>query len=209
MRRSLACLLLLCWTACAAAAPTGDEAAGVDGATVDVPAVDAPTSTPTPAPEAPLAGRDLTLVVRKADRLLEVRSDGEVLRSYRIGLGFAPAGDKEQQGDGKTPEGRFRVARRVPKSSYYKAFLIDYPDPDDAARGLEAGLISESTAQSIRAAHAAGREPPQHSALGGLIEIHGMGSSSDWTLGCVALDNDAIDALWPHVAVGTPVVIGP
>lgn len=178
------------------------------------PAAAAPAPDPAVAPEAPpaeppLAGRALTLVVMKAARQLEVRSGDEVLRRYRIGLGFEPAGDKEREGDGKTPEGEFRVVRRLPKSTYYKAFLIDYPDVPDAERGLRDGLISAATAAKIRDAHAADRVPPQYSALGGLIEIHGMGSKADWTLGCVALDNDAIDALWPHVKIGTPVVIRP
>jgi len=153
------------------------------------------------------------IVVRKADRRLEVVSppgaEGVVVRSWRIGLGFAPAGDKEQQGDGKTPEGSFTITRRVPQSQYYKAFLIDYPGTDDAARGLEGGLIDEATKKQIDAAHAKGTTPPQYSALGGLIEIHGMGGSADWTLGCVAADNDVIDELWPHALVGTKVRILP
>jgi murein L,D-transpeptidase YafK len=157
----------------------------------------------------PLAGRTLSIVVFKADRRLEVRDGDTVLRRYAAGLGFAPDGDKVREGDGKTPEGSFSVVRRLPKSSYYKAFLIDYPDPDDAERGVKDGIISASTAQKIRAAHADGKVPPQYSDLGGLIEIHGMGGTSDWTLGCVAIDNSAVDAIWPHIKVGTKVVIRP
>lgn len=157
--------------------------------------------------------RGFELVVRKADRRMEVVSppgpDGHVVRSWRIGLGFAPDGDKEKQGDGKTPEGTFTITRLVPQSQYYKAFLINYPDPADAARGLAAGLIDAATKAKIDDAHAKGRTPPQYSDLGGLIEIHGMGGSSDWTLGCVAADNAVIDELWPHTKVGTQVRILP
>ncbi|MCP4872092.1 MAG: L,D-transpeptidase family protein [Proteobacteria bacterium] len=153
------------------------------------------------------------LVVRKADRRMEVVSppgpDGHIVRSYRIGLGFAPEGDKERQGDGKTPEGSFTITRLIPKSQYYKAFLINYPDPADAARGLEAGIIDAATKKKIDDAHTKGSTPPQYSDLGGLIEIHGMGGSSDWTLGCVAADNAVIDELWPHTKVGTKVRILP
>jgi murein L,D-transpeptidase YafK len=153
------------------------------------------------------------LVVRKADRRMEVVSppgqDGVVVRSWRIGLGFEPTGDKQQQGDGRTPEGTFTITRRIPKSQYYKAFLIIYPDPADAARGLEAGIIDQATKKQIDEAHARGVTPPQYSALGGLIEIHGMGGAMDWTLGCVAADNDVIDELWPHVSLGTKVRILP
>jgi murein L,D-transpeptidase YafK len=160
-----------------------------------------------PPPHEPLEGRELTLVVQKADRRLEVRAGDEVLRRYPIGLGFAPVGDKEREGDGKTPEGTFKVVRRVPGSAYYKAFLIDYPGVEDAERGLKDGTVDAATAKRIREAHASGGVPPQTTGLGGYIEIHGMGARSDWTLGCVALENSAIDELWPHVRVGTPVII--
>ena len=153
------------------------------------------------------------VVVHKAARRMEVVSprgdDGVVVRAWRIGLGFEPEGDKERQGDGKTPEGSFRVTRRIPKSQYYKAFLISYPEVEDADRGEAAGLVSSSTADSIRAAHAKGGTPNQYTELGGLIEIHGLGGGSDWTLGCVAADNAVIDELWPHVKVGTKVRIRP
>ena len=180
------------------------------------PVATAPEATPPPeaaaaqiAAEPSLDGRRISLVVLKAARQLEVHSGDEVLRRYRIGLGFEPEGDKEREGDGKTPEGSFKVVRRLPGSTYYKAFLIDYPGVQDAERGLKDGLIGRSTAAKIRDAHESNTVPPQYTALGGLIEIHGMGSRVDWTLGCVALDNEAIDALWPHVKIGTPVVIRP
>ena len=153
------------------------------------------------------------LVVHKAQRRMEVVSprgdDGVAVRAWRIGLGFTPEGDKEKQGDGKTPEGSFRVTRKIPKSQYYKAFLISYPEVEDADRGQESGLVSESTADSIRSAHARGGTPNAYTNLGGLIEIHGLGGGSDWTLGCVAADNAVIDELWPHVKVGTKVRILP
>jgi murein L,D-transpeptidase YafK len=153
------------------------------------------------------------LVVRKADRRMQVVSppgeDGKVVRSWRIGLGFTPEGDKQRQGDGKTPEGSFRVTRRIPQSQYYKAFLISYPEVEDADRGEADGIVSKATADSIRSAHSRGRTPDQYTSLGGLIEIHGMGSSMDWTLGCVAADNVVIDELWPHVQAGTKVRILP
>ncbi len=48
-----------------------------------------------------------------------------------------------------------------------------------------------------------------HTALGGMIEIHGDGTgvSNNWTQGCVAIHNTHIDKLWAWVEVGTPVII--
>ncbi len=158
-----------------------------------------------------IAEQGFEIVVRKADRKLDVLSPpgGEVVRSWRIGLGFDPVGDKEREGDGRTPEGTFRITKRVPHSSYYKAFLINYPLSEDAERGVKDGIITEATRTKIDDAHANKTTPPQFTGLGGLIEIHGMGSLGDWTLGCVAVDNDVIDELWPHTKTGTVVRIVP
>ena len=61
----------------------------------------------------------------------------------------------------------------------------------------------------MEAAHRRAKTPPQYTPLGGLIEIHGLGAGADWTLGCVAVENDVIDALWPWVRVGQEVTILP
>ncbi len=214
------------------ACPTGDLAAGEAEGTEAPEAEPSPTPEPEASPvgevtvvageadvaefEAPwetIVQQGFELVVHKAQRRMEVVSprgdDGKVVRAWRIGLGFEPEGDKERQGDGKTPEGKFRVTAKIPKSQYYKAFLISYPEVEDADRGEAAGLVSKATADSIREAHRRGRNPNQYTNLGGLIEIHGLGGGSDWTLGCVAADNVVIDELWPHVKVGTKVRILP
>ncbi|MBW7927608.1 MAG: L,D-transpeptidase [Fimbriimonadaceae bacterium] len=44
---------------------------------------------------------------------------------------------------------------------------------------------------------------------GGEIFIHGKGSKSDWTLGCVALEGDDVRELYDWIPVGTPVAILP
>ncbi|HLA09634.1 MAG TPA: L,D-transpeptidase [Pyrinomonadaceae bacterium] len=41
------------------------------------------------------------------------------------------------------------------------------------------------------------------------LYIHGNGAQSDWTLGCVALENGDIRELYDAVDVGTPVIIKP
>ena len=51
------------------------------------------------------------------------------------------------------------------------------------------------------------RAPLQNTRMGGEIFIHGNGSHSDWTWGCVALDDRDIRELFDTVPVGTPVTI--
>jgi hypothetical protein len=158
------------------------------------------------APFAAMASRDFVVVTKSLRRL--TLCDGSTSRgSYCVGLGLSPVLDKEREGDRRTPEGVFYVPRKLPNSDYYKAFLISYPDNADAARGLAAGLITQAEHDAIVAAQTARREPPQNTALGGLIEIHGFGAGSDWTWGCVATDNSTIDLLWPVIDVGETVVI--
>jgi len=151
------------------------------------------------------------IVVNKAARNLALcDSSGGLVQNFSAGLSsFAPSGDKEREGDGKTPEGVFFNARLVPNSSYYKAFSVSYPDAADATRGLTNSWISQSVHDQIVTAQNNCTLPPQQSELGGLIEVHGMGGSNDWTLGCVAIDSSGIDALWAVLEVGDSIVVLP
>lgn len=192
----------------------GDSGAGSPGTqTVPVPVPEPEPQSPESFDPAVLADRPFVLRVRKAARRLEVVSppgeQGKVLASWPMGLGFAPVGDKKVEGDGRTPEGGFRVVHKNAQSRFYKAFLLSYPEVDDAEQGLEDGRIDETVAREIQRAHRSGRAPPQDTALGGWIEIHGRGGGDDWTLGCVAVDDEVIDLLWPYVREGTRVIVQP
>ena len=149
------------------------------------------------------------IVVYKTARKLELYSDKTLVRSYRIGLGFNPVSDKQREGDGATPEGDFYVFVKNNKSAYYLSLGVSYPNVEDAERGLRDGLITRAQYNSIVDAHRRKAAPPQYTKLGGLIYIHGNGASRDWTLGCVALENEDMKELFDAVQVGTPVKINP
>ena len=51
--------------------------------------------------------------------------------------------------------------------------------------------------------------PPWDTKLGGEVFVHGRGAKSDWTLGCIALDDSDIEELYRLVPVGTPITIHP
>lgn len=152
---------------------------------------------------------ELVLHIDKSDRRLTVKKGGKDLVHYSVGLapGADPTKDKVRQGDLATPEGDFTVVTRNDKSSYHLFLGISYPTAEDADRGLRAGLVSEAQARLIREADAAGRVPPWNTTLGGAIGIHGGGGSNDWTLGCIAVENDEIEALWDIAPHGTKVHI--
>jgi murein L,D-transpeptidase YafK len=149
------------------------------------------------------------IVIRKSARVLLLYAGGAIVRTYRVGLGGSPVGDKEREGDGRTPEGQFYITNRNPKSRYTLSLGLSYPNREDAERGLRDRLITREQHDDIVRAIEAGKRPPWDTALGGEIFIHGRGSGSDWTLGCVALDDDDIRELYEVVPVGTPVTIEP
>ncbi len=130
------------------------------------------------------------IVVFKESRRLVLYSNGRPIRDYDIGLGWAPTGDKEFQGDGRTPEGSYYINRRNPNSAFHLSLGISYPDPNQMA-----------------AAAADGRDP------GGDIFIHGgLGQRrqrGDWTAGCIAVSDREIEEIWRLVPDGALVVIQP
>ncbi len=130
------------------------------------------------------------VTVHKGARTMNLHHGDKVLKSYKVDLGFAPEGDKKEQGDGKTPEGSYYVNRRNPDSRFHLSLGINYPNAEDVAE-----------------ARARGVNP------GGDIFIHGRGSrrpfrrQSDWTWGCIAVTNSEMEEVYAMVRNGTPVRI--
>lgn len=136
------------------------------------------------------------IVIDKSDRQMRLYADGEEIARYRVALGFAPEGDKGRQGDGKTPEGRYAISWKNPRSQFHLSLKLSYPDAADRAGAKRRGV-----------------DP------GGDIFIHGtpgttglpaaLISRRDWTLGCIAVSNGEIEEIWRLVEVGTAVEIRP
>jgi murein L,D-transpeptidase YafK len=130
-----------------------------------------------------------------------------------LALGRNWAADKAVEGDEATPVGEFYICAKNPRSKFLLSLCISYPNAEDAQRGLAAGLISAGEHANILAAIRAHGMPPQRTGLGGEIYIHGQdaarphGRSKDWTRGCIALDNLAMQELYDRVGIGTPVLI--
>ncbi|MFN3651837.1 MAG: murein L,D-transpeptidase family protein [Armatimonadota bacterium] len=150
-----------------------------------------------------------SLVLHKGRRELVLLSGGEPLTRYRVGLGGAPEGDKEREGDRRTPEGRFYVCTRLRQSRFHRFLGLSYPAPDDVERGLAAGQITRGEHRAILAAHQGRRQPSWSTALGGAIGIHGGGGQRDWTLGCIAVSDPEIEELFESLPLGTEIEIQP
>ena len=159
--------------------------------------------------QSPLTLENPRLVVKKSERKLEVFDGEKLVKIYKIVLGFAPEGDKVQEGDGKTPLGEFYVFTKNDKSKFYLSLGLSYPSIDDATRGLRENLISPEEHDAIVEAVREKKMPPQKTRLGGEIYIHGGGTAKDWTGGCMALENAEMKEIFDAVPVGAKVSILP
>jgi murein L,D-transpeptidase YafK len=141
----------------------------------------------------PIADR---IVVRKSERRLYLLKGEEVLRSYRVALGLNPVGHKERSGDFRTPEGRYTLGRRNPRSDFFLSIQINYPNRHDHAKARRNGWDA-----------------------GGSIMIHGLPNrlrrdpdyyaTQDWTDGCIAVSNGDMVEIWMLVPDGAPIDIIP
>ena len=144
---------------------------------------------------APGVRADLILVEKAARRLSLIRGQ-EILKTYPVSLGSSPLGPKYCQGDGRTPEGTYRISGKNAASRYHLALKISYPGPVDRERAEKAACNP-------------GGEIMIHGLPNGLGFIGKFHRLHDWTQGCIALTDPEIEELYQAVPVGTPVVIEP
>jgi len=145
------------------------------------------------ASEFPVADK---VLIEKAERKLHLIKDGEAFRSFDIALGIRPVGDKQHEGDFKTPEGRYLLDLRNPNSDFFLSIHISYPNRMDAQAARSNGV-----------------------APGGAIMIHGQPNTptrseayyrtQDWTNGCIAVSNSDMIDIWLMTANNTPIEILP
>lgn len=152
----------------------------------------------------------VTIYVSKMAHTLTLKQNGVEIGTYPVTLGADSAsGNKNVEGDMRTPSGEFYVCTRNDKSICYLALGLSYPGISDANRGYDQGLITEAQRDEIIRANKAGEQPPWNTALGGAIEIHGNRKPAGSTQGCVAVDNQVMDILWEYCNLKVPVTIGP
>jgi murein L,D-transpeptidase YafK len=139
---------------------------------------------------------DLVLV-EKGRRRLRLYYRDRVLKTYRVALGRTPVGHKVRRGDGRTPEGLYRIDLKKSDSRFGLALRVDYPNARDRTRAAALGV-----------------DP------GGDIYVHGQPleatqfayfrlkfANTDWTDGCVALTNAEMAEVYAAVREGTPILI--
>lgn len=106
-------------------------------------------------------------------------NEDELIKIYKISLGFSFVGEKVREGDGETPEGIYYISAKNEKSSFYLSLKISYPSDYDI-----------ENAKSMKFSP------------GGNIMIHGLSpffvlfgrfqTLVEWTKGCIAIANSEI-----------------
>lgn len=142
------------------------------------------------------------------------QSSHTVLQLRGASFGRGGTSDIHLRGDGRTPLGTYHIVYINQRSRFHVFFELNYPTVDQARTGYQQGLIDKDALLQIEQANNDGQLPPQNTALGGDIGIHGLGQGSlwvhrhfNWTDGCVALTNAQIEKLAPWLEIGTRVVI--
>lgn len=136
------------------------------------------------------------LIVIKSKGIMQAYADEQLIKTYKVSIGQHPMGDKEFEGDKKTPEGSYIINDKNPNSGYSKNLGVSYPNAAD---------IKEAKEKRFKP--------------GGEIKIHGLKNGIgfigkfhrffNWTAGCIAVTNEEMDELYKAVEVNTPIIIKP
>jgi murein L,D-transpeptidase YafK len=136
------------------------------------------------------------VIVHKSERRMELLHAGRAIANYRVSLGLNPSGQKQREGDFRTPEGSYRLTRRNARSDFFLSVQVSYPEAAD-----------------LTLARRNGWSP------GGSIMVHGLPNlpkyardrylNTDWTDGCIALSNEDMLDFWLLTGPGTPIEIHP
>lgn len=160
---------------------------------------------------------DYSLEIYKSDRLLLVKKNNLLQRSYKIAVGSGGRGHKSRDGDNITPVGVYQVVHFKENSRFHLFMQLNYPNSNDALRGLQRSVIQKYEFDRIIQQLKSHKVPDQRTSLGGSIGIHGIGNETkdrltlhqieNWTQGCIAVTNEEIDELRTFVEIGTRVII--
>jgi murein L,D-transpeptidase YafK len=148
-----------------------------------------------PPPVAAEQRANVILVEKQARRLTLLR-DGKPLKTYAVSLGGDPLGHKQQEGDSRTPEGRYTIDFKNERSRFHLSMRVSYPNADDRESARKRGVPP-------------GSDIMIHGLPNGMGFIGRLSLARDWTDGCIAVTNSEVEEIWSMVEVGTPIDIRP
>ncbi len=147
-------------------------------------------------PLAPIDARATSIIVEKRARRMSLMRNDTILKTYEVSLGSDPVGHKQQEGDGRTPEGVYAIDFKNPRSRFHLALRISYPDTKDRDSARRRGV-------------SAGSDIMIHGLPNGIGWLRSLHLQRDWTDGCIAVTNAEVEEIWSVVDTGTTVQIKP
>lgn len=136
------------------------------------------------------------VLVEKSKNKMTLFRKGKEIAHYHVVFGGNPTGHKQQEGDERTPEGKYVLDFKKPNSAYYKAIHISYPNAQDIARAKAKGK-------------SAGGDIMIHGQKNGFEALQAQTQKYNWTIGCIALTNEDMDLFWNKIKTPTAIEIIP
>ncbi|MDI1444314.1 L,D-transpeptidase [Polyangium sp. 6x1] len=148
-----------------------------------------------------------SILIRKKDAALDLLCGGKTVRTFSATFGAQPVGQKEREGDERTPEGVYRITSKSQSERFHRFLGISYPEPEDLARAKKNGIDKPGGGIGIH-----GTKPKLAALARAWIRLSsatGLGQLWGPTDGCIGLANEDVDVLYALVPVGTKVTIQP
>lgn len=146
-----------------------------------------------PLAKGPNGTADYVLVLKAQHRMILFRN-GQEICAYHVSVGRGASGPKQRQGDHRTPEGKYVLDHKNPKSGFHRAIHLSYPNALDRSRAAREGV-------------APGGDIMVHGIKNGFGWVGRLHRLVDWTDGCIALTNAEMDQFWDLLPEGTPIEI--
>ncbi len=147
--------------------------------------------------------RSPSIFIEKSERYLELRCEGLPPRRFPATFGANPVGPKRQEGDERTPEGRYHITSRVRPPRFHRFLGVSYPNAEDRAASRALGIRRPGRGIGIHGV----RE-----ALAPLARVFiRTARRVAWgpTDGCIGLTNEDVEVVYEAVRAGTDVDISP
>lgn len=152
------------------------------------------------------------ILINKTEKKLRLVENEQVVLELNCWVG-EKEGRKLQKDDLKTPEGKYFIIVKNPKSDFYLSLGLNYPNVNDAQEAFNQNIIDKKIKDEIILAQEnylknSKTMIPWNTQTGGAIYIHGEGENEkEFTKGCIKLLNSDMKKVFNWAEIGTQVVI--
>ena len=158
-----------------------------------------------------------SIIIDRKNYSLNLFSDSLKIKSYKVVFGSNSGAEKLSKNDFITPNGKYKICSIDTDLKYYKKLKLNYPNTQDAVRGLRNNIISKIEYTTILNSLEHNKCSYSYTKLGANISVHGIGKYNfifknlpfvfNWTNGSIAMSNENIDELINILPIGTTIVI--